>query len=76
MKIYLLSGTGPRPMYDSYDSHVAIAASPKAARELAASNRGDEGPDYWRDPERSRCVVIGTTERQLPKLVCSSFNAG
>lgn len=74
MKIYLLSGTGPRPQYDSYDSHVVIAANPKAARELVPW--GDEGSLYWRDPARSRCVVIGTTERQLPKLVCSSFNAG
>ena len=43
---------------DEISGFVIRAESEAAARAVAASKCGDEGPGWWRDPERSTCELL------------------
>lgn len=72
MKIYLIEAKD-RVSWDSYDAHVVIAASAKAARKLCKS--ADEGP-IWTDKSKSTCRALGLAGSSEEEVVLSSFNAG
>jgi hypothetical protein len=46
------------PYYDCMFGFVVRAATEEAARSLAASNCGDEGPDAWLSGRSSTCVEL------------------
>ena len=46
------------PDCDQPAGFVVRAESEAAARAVAAANCGDEGPDWWRDLERSTCELL------------------
>jgi hypothetical protein len=46
------------PWYDRMFGFVIRAEGEKAARKLASSKAGDEGPEAWLTPEHSTCVEL------------------
>lgn len=73
MRIYLIEqeiGGG----YDSYDSAVVIAKSPKAARKILPGFDRES----WCPPEYVKVTFIGyaSPSQKEGDVVCASFNAG
>ena len=77
MKIFKLTRIAQGPLYDAVFGFVVIAPDEAKARLICTSHAGDEGADYWADPEYSGIECIGET---LPEckagLVLRDYNAG
>ena len=81
VNLYLIS-QGANQDYDTYDSAVVVAESEEAARHTFPRKWGREGnwweQDYgeWAHPEDVNVILLGTAEKDIPGVVCASFNAG
>jgi hypothetical protein len=64
----------PGPSYDVACGFIVEAATEKDAREMAASESGDEGSRAWIDPTLSTCELLKLTGR--PGIILRDFNAG
>jgi len=65
------------PHYDVYTKFVICAYSEIQARELAASECGDEGENVWLDNSLSKIELIANnTHINEPDIVIGSFHAG
>lgn len=70
--------------YDETAAFVIFAETEQAARQLIADQPstagvwGDEGPDVWLDPNRSKAEALGYADYSAPgpRIVIRSFNAG
>ncbi len=62
------------PTYDCNDGFVIVAATPRRARALAASTRGDEGAEVWLDADRSSCIELSPDQEE--GIVLADFHAG
>lgn len=54
--------------YDEVSGMVIAAENEAAARRIAQENCGDEGgawgdPNFWLNPEKTDCELIGTSDR-------------
>jgi len=65
MKLWLLRPTGPNSEdgewkypYDMKHGFIVRAGSETEARQIAASNAWDEGPDAWLSTEHSTCTEL------------------
>lgn len=64
MKLYLIGlteqGLDKMPCADHAQGFVIRASSPRAARKIAAANKGDEEESVWLDPKYSTCSELKT----------------
>lgn len=75
MHLYLVERKdGDRIGYDETLAVVVNAATSREARDLAATQAGDEGADAWRSTARTRCTRLVPTAN--PRVILRSFNAG
>jgi hypothetical protein len=78
MKLWHLKGTEKgveeAPMYDIADEFVIREATEERAREAAGSSCGDEGRNFWLNPDLSACNEL-LPEGELG-VVVRSFRAG
>ena len=80
MKIYLLTQDEVYT-YDSYDSAVVIAASPKKAKEIhpdGCSKVEEERRPSWATTSKNvTCILLGEAKKteKSQRVVCASFNA-
>lgn len=75
MRLFLLVRTeNVGPIYDCNNGCVVRAKNETEARKLAATLRGDEGPDVWTDPKRSSCETIPSQGE--PGIIMVDFHAG
>ena len=77
MKLWLLRPCMDRPEWDPwYDKafgFVVRAANEQTARQLAASDAGDEGKDAWLSPQSSTCEILTRHDSLEPEIVISDF---
>ena len=73
MRLFLVKRIKPTG-WDETNGVVVRANSPSEARELAASSRGDEGEDTWRNPELTTCNVL--SKEGEPGVIIIDFHAG
>ncbi len=59
------------PWYDKAFGFVVRASSEVHARQVAAEEAGDEGPDVWLDAAKTRCEVIDSNGP--PCVLCRDF---
>ena len=65
------------PNWDIYDEFIICAHSETEARELAASECGDEGEEVWLNNNLSTIEIIADTTRiKVVEVVMSSYNSG
>lgn len=76
MNLYLIV-SDKDTVYDSYDSHIAVAENKEQVVELAQLKATDEDRDAWIVDNVS---ILGVYEGEIninhPLLLLSSFNAG
>lgn len=79
MNLYLLT-QNDNNNYDTYDSCVVSAESEEDAVSLHPSGEECEidydGHSTWTIQTRVKCELIGTSNYDVRKVVCASFNAG
>lgn len=79
MKLYLLIRGGGRGGYDTYNSAVVAAPSPKAARNIHPSGNQENcnWNDTWCNPEQVKVECIGTAARGVKQgVICADFFGG
>lgn len=68
MKLWLLRPINGakewKSWYDKAFGHVVRAEDETEARELAASERGDEGRNAWLDNKKSTCVELSVDGKE------------
>lgn len=74
MTIYLLERLG-RIGWDENRSIVVRADDETQAREVAAKNAADEGPEVWRNPGVTTCEVVDP-DAEVSDVIAIDFNAG
>ncbi|MEI6296065.1 MAG: hypothetical protein WCO84_00260 [bacterium] len=62
--------------WDSVSGVIVSARNAKQAREIAAKNARDEGPDTWKNPCKSSCKSIGISHRSNQKLILQDILEG
>lgn len=72
--IYVLTGQGG---IDKAEGFVVVAESEPEARQLAASQAGDEGSDYWYRPDVT-VTHVGVAFAHIagPDILLRAFHAG
>jgi hypothetical protein len=72
--IYVLTGKGG---IDKAEGFVVVAEDAQEARQLAASQPGDEGGDYWHRPDVT-VTHIGRAFEHIagPDIILRAFHAG
>ncbi len=76
MKLWLLKRDDKAtPTWDATFGFVVRADEESEARELAATDPGDEGKGPWLDPAATACVCIGEGDGE-PGIILRDFNAG
>jgi hypothetical protein len=77
MNIYLIS-QDENSGYDTHDSAVVCAKSPKDAKEInpGYGEWGDTYPTWASSPSKVKCKKIGETNRKTQGVILASFNAG
>lgn len=60
--------------YDLAHGFVVRATSPSKARVYASLHCGDEGPEVWKDTNKTSCKVLGT--EGPPGMILRDYNAG
>jgi len=80
MKLYHISQSSETG-YDTFDSAVVAAKSPKAASLMhphdGADIRSKKSDDWTNDPEKVTVKHIGYAQQSVKAgVICSSFNAG
>jgi len=73
LNIYLLTHDSTL-LYDVATGFVVRAPTPKAARQLASKNAGDEGASAWID--YATCKKVGVATRNTKGIILRSFSAG
>jgi hypothetical protein len=78
MRLYKIWCTSVR--YDTFDSAVVVAASPKEARHIHPSGnqsqwKGNRGT-WTSDPNEVSVKYVGETRLKRPGVILASFNAG
>lgn len=76
MKIYLLR---PKeywtPWYNKAFGFIVCAKSPKAARELASQDCGDEGQGVWLDRKYTTCKELKAKKNDTEKVILRDYAA-
>lgn len=75
MKLYLLKRMPEDGWYDEANGFVVRAKSPRAARELAAEQCGDEGRGTWLNASTSTCMYL-TDKNGTAGVIMRDFSAG
>ena len=74
MKLYILQAVNEwDPWYDTAMAFVVRAKSPKAARELASRDAGEEGSGVWLDSTLTSCRCL--SERGVAKVLIRDYRA-
>lgn len=72
MKLWLLKRINEATRYDEYFGHVVRAPNEIVARALCP--HGDEGAEFWSDPEKTLCTELPVSGDMC--VILSDFNAG
>lgn len=80
MNLYLISQEANND-YDTYDSAVVVAKTPKEAKAVHPNGKRVNNQDYmtnytWVGIDDVKVKFIGTTKRKKKGVICASFNAG
>ncbi|MGI9408479.1 MAG: hypothetical protein ACR2OV_00295 [Hyphomicrobiaceae bacterium] len=62
------------PIYDANNGFVVRAGTALRARFIAAEHAADEGPETWKDANRSTCEALSDVGNDI--IVMADFNAG
>jgi len=83
MNLYLLEPTAEgekiSPTYDVAIGFVIAAKTPSIARKIITTTKyttGDEGRDFWLNPELTKCKMIGKYCKNKEEIILWSFHAG